>query len=46
MTAKRFVISIDPDLLERLKKVAQKNKTSINSAITYAIEDAWMGKLH
>jgi predicted transcriptional regulator len=38
MTTKRFMIYIDPDLLERLKKVAKKDKRSTNNAIAYAIE--------
>jgi predicted HicB family RNase H-like nuclease len=32
------MIYIDPDLLERLKKAASKEKRSLNNAITYAIE--------
>jgi len=38
MTIQRFMIYIDPVLLERLKKVAKKNKRSANSEIGYAIE--------
>jgi predicted HicB family RNase H-like nuclease len=38
MLTKRFMIYIDPDLFERLKKAASKDKRSINNAITYAIE--------
>ena len=38
MSTKRFMIYIDPDLLERLKKAAMKDKRSINNAIAYAIE--------
>ena len=38
MTAKRFMIYLDPDLLERLKKVAKKNRRSANNEIGYAIE--------
>jgi predicted HicB family RNase H-like nuclease len=38
MLTKRFMIYIDPDLLERLKKAAKKDKRSMNNAIAYAIE--------
>ncbi len=38
MTVQRFMIYIDPILLERLKKVAKENKRSANSEIVYAIE--------
>ena len=38
MTTKRFMIYIDPDLLERLKKAAKKDKRSMNNAIACAIE--------
>ncbi len=38
MTTKRFMIYIDPNLLERLKKAAKKDKRSMNNAIACAIE--------
>jgi predicted transcriptional regulator len=38
METQRFTIYIDPSLLERLKKVAKKEKRSANSEIVYAIE--------
>jgi len=38
MGTQRFTIYIDPDLLERLKKVAKRNKRSANNEIAYAIE--------
>jgi len=38
MSTQRFMIYIDPDLLERLTKVAKRNKRSANNEIAYAIE--------
>jgi predicted transcriptional regulator len=38
MKPQRFTIYIDPDLLERLKRIAKANKRSANSEIILLIE--------